>query len=146
MKPPRTLKSAKRRAWAVYSEWVRRSAAVDDMVKCVTCGINKHWKEMHAGHFIAHGGGNGVFIVDDPCPNVHPQCPYCNTYLHGNLVPYTTYMLDHYGRAAVETLQQMKKQPRKMTIDEWYEIEKRYVEELDALQYHESAAFSGVHF
>ena len=48
-----TKKTVRNRAWRICSEYVRRSHADDDgMVQCTTCNVKRHWRDMHAGHFI----------------------------------------------------------------------------------------------
>jgi hypothetical protein len=100
-----SLPKLKAKAWAIYSRIVRKFYADHrDMCQCVSCGAQKHWKEMHAGHFIAKNKGGRLWFE---WRNVHPQCAYCNTYLHGNLVNYTQYMIKMYGEDEVERLKSL---------------------------------------
>ena len=90
-------KSLKKRlhnkAWKLFSSYIRQR----DKGICFTCGVKKHWKEMHAGHF-KHGR-----LDFDPM-NVHCQCPGCNTYKHGNLGEYGVRLVKKYGLRRVQDL------------------------------------------
>ena len=37
---------------AVFSIYIRRRFAVNDIAKCVTCGKEDHWKSLQCGHFM----------------------------------------------------------------------------------------------
>lgn len=137
---PKTLKAAKARAWKAISRFVRRSESNGGFCKCVTCEKRMHWKEAHCGHFI-HGLTYGQ---SDPLhsdsvkfyaltENYHPQCSGCNTYMSGRLDVYTLWMIDMYGREMVEELQALRHRPLKMKIDDFWEIEKEYLEQFEIL-------------
>ena len=71
-----------KKAWKVWSEYVRCVSRPEvEIVYCFTCSKPMKPKEAHAGHYL-HGR------LDFDWRNVHPQCPKCNTFLHGNLGVY----------------------------------------------------------
>ena len=37
----------------VFSQYIRRRFAVNEIAKCVTCGKQAHWKDLQAGHFMS---------------------------------------------------------------------------------------------
>jgi hypothetical protein len=84
-------KTTHRKAWAVFSNWIRQR----DRNVCFTCG--KKEGTMHAGHF-----WHGYLDFDEM--NINCQCPYCNTFLHGNLGVYARKLIEKYG---VEKFDQM---------------------------------------
>ena len=101
-----SIKSLKNKAWKLMSNHIRQSYSDDaGYVACVTCGITKQYKEMHAGHFI-HASKGSLVSYDDR--NIHPQCPKCNTYQGGNLIEYTLFIQDNYGAETIEELKQLK--------------------------------------
>lgn len=129
MRQPRTVKSAKARAWSAISKYIRQKFAVDEMVKCVTCDRVSHWKDMHCGHYqhgLTYAMVSGEFCVLEE--NLHPQCPGCNTYRGGMLDRYTLYMEDHYGRKMVDELMALRHKPLKMRIDDYWGLEQKYIE------------------
>lgn len=93
-------------------------AGENGYVKCVTCGVVKHYKEMDAGHFISRAR-TATKITEK---NIHPQCKRCNGFLSGNMIAYTTFMIDKYGREFVDDLIVKSKQVMKYTDLELEEI------------------------
>lgn len=88
------------------SEYTRRSNIVwNDHCKCVTCSTLKHWKEIHAGHFIHCSRGS---LASYNPKNIHPQCNKCNTYLGGNLIEYTLFIQNTYGNETIDDLKAEK--------------------------------------
>ena len=133
MRRPTTLNAAKDRAWNAISKYIRKSYAdpQTELVKCVTCDKQAHWKEMHCGHYqhgLTYEERAGQYEVVET--NLHPQCAGCNTYRNGQLDRYSQYILDYYGRSEMDRLIALKKsgKPLKMTIDDYWEIEKEYSE------------------
>lgn len=86
-----TKKQLLKKAWKLMSESIRQEgvdfAGYGD---CYTCGVVKHWKEMHCGHYI-HGKG------DLDRRNLKRQCVKCNNYLSGNLGKYAERLVRDNG-------------------------------------------------
>jgi 5-methylcytosine-specific restriction endonuclease McrA len=101
-----SIKTLKNKAWKLMSEQVRTSKADSNgYVICVTCGSTKHYKEMHAGHFIHASKGS---LVSYDKRNINVQCVKCNTYKGGNLIEYTLFMQKTHGNEIIEELRQLK--------------------------------------
>ena len=115
------LSTLKKRAWKAFSEYIRKKYAINGYVYCCTCGERKHWKEMHAGHYIH----NRLNIYFDE-RNVHPQCNKCNTFLHGNGRMYERFMRDTYGEEVIEELETLKNVTIKLSRKDYLEIESEY--------------------
>src|SRR6185295_6730992 len=99
------LQRLHKKAWALFSEYVRRSSKGI----CFSCGARKHWKELDAGHYI-HGR------LDYDELNIHAQCTYCNRYLHGNLGKYAERLLARHGEAALQELRLRANQVKKWEV------------------------------
>lgn len=98
----KTISKLKKDLWKLTSQYVRLSHSDSNgYVKCVTCGIIKHYKEMQAGHFIPQAQGNAVKF---DLRNIHPQCYRCNINLGGNGPEYYPFMLNTYGQEVVDEL------------------------------------------
>jgi len=107
-----TITQAKKKAWAVFSKYIRRRGAWQgtDGVwynHCVTCreprpiaGVGC----LQAGHFIA-GRGNAV-LYNETC--VHPQCYVCNVRKSGMWVEYDEYMRETYGNEATDEMKRLR--------------------------------------
>ena len=107
----------KKTAWKLMSEYTRRKVCDwREIGRCITCGTSIHWKEANAGHFIHRD------CLDFDFRNINFQCVRCNKYLGGNLVNYTLWMLDKYGKKTVEELKKISNQPRYFTVRELKEI------------------------
>jgi hypothetical protein len=106
-------------AATILQRIVRMKAADSNgYASCVTCGAVRHWKEMDGGHFISR-----VFTAHKLTEeNIHPQCKGCNGPKRGNLIPYTLYMQEMYGRDFVEELERTKGQTKKYNRVEIMEI------------------------
>lgn len=89
---------------------------------CVTCGVSRHWSEMQGGHFISRKS-TATKIMEE---NIHPQCAGCNGPKRGNLIQYTLFMQDTYGRGFVEELENLKRQTKKYTREEIYGLKEYY--------------------
>jgi hypothetical protein len=78
-----------KKAWKSFSEAIRWVNHDDGSFKliCYTCGKMLEPKETHAGHFIHNK-------LDFDERNIHPQCPKCNTFLHGNLGAYAEHLIE----------------------------------------------------
>lgn len=109
----------KEKAWKAFSLWVRlRDSNELGICKCCTCGVEKMWKKMHAGHFV-NGRTNSILFDEKNC---HAQCYRCNVILSGNWSAYYEYMLNKYGLDTINRLLKQKKQIRKFYKADYQEI------------------------
>jgi hypothetical protein len=94
----------------VFSEFIRRRDADRyGYVECCTCTTKKHWKNMHAGHFVGREARNTRWEEQ----NVHGQCPGCNTFHEGRKPEYTIFLINKYGPDIIERLVLAGKQVKK---------------------------------
>lgn len=118
-----TVKSLKSETWDIFSEYIRRRHADENgYAKCVTCGRSGHWKDMQAGHYISRQYNMTLF--DER--NVHPQCPYCNGPLKGNIPAYQDFMIRTYGQDVIDELFRLAKVRHKFTVRELQGIKDKY--------------------
>lgn len=123
------LPRAKDRAWNAFSKWVRVSNAdYNGNVRCFTCGVVKHWKEMDAGHYFHN-------VLDFNIYNIHPQCSKCNKYLQGNGVVYYEKLREMYGQEVIEEMLQEKYKIVTLTIEDYNHIEAEYKEKIKAFSH-----------
>ena len=121
------MKKAKEKAWKVFSIYIRLSAAdYEEYVRCITCGIKKHYKKMQSGHFIP-GRNNAVLFNEQ---GVHPQCYHCNIGLNGNWPAYYQWMKGMYGIEIIDQLIYESRQTVKYTLEDYQKIEKEYKEKV----------------
>ena len=84
---------------------------------CISC--NKPCKKENAGHYRSVGSCPALRFEE---LNVHLQCEYCNTHLHGNLIKYRINLISKIGIDEVEYLESFN------------ELKKYSVEELKGLK------------
>ena len=99
------LSRNKAKLWNLMSKYIRLSYMGEDgKCQCVTCGIKREYKAIHAGHFIPKAQGVQLFFDER---NVHPQCFRCNVNLGGNGVEYYVFMEKKYGVKVINELRSM---------------------------------------
>lgn len=113
-------KKAKDRLWKLVSEYSRRKFADSEgMVKCVTCTTVKHWKELHAGHWIPQAQGDAIRFELN---GINPQCYRCNINLGGNGPEYYIFMLEHYGQDEMDRLRKRQHEIVRYTEADYLEM------------------------
>ena len=73
---------------SVFSEYIRRRYAQNDIAKCVTCGKEDHWKNQQAGHFMSRKYYSTRWDED----NVQVQCAGCNIFRAGEQYKFSLYL------------------------------------------------------
>ena len=122
---PKTIAKLHDEAATLLQKLVKLKAADDNgYCKCVTCGTVEHWSKMDGGHFISRRSLATKLLEE----NIHPQCKGCNGFRAGNMIEYTTYMIDTYGREFVDELRQKKHEIKKFTRSELEELIKELKE------------------
>lgn len=101
----------------IFNTWIRLR---DKGSNCISCG--NPCKKENAGHYRSVGGNPELRF--EPL-NVHLQCEYCNTYLHGNLINYRINLIKKIGLKEVENLEG-KHELKKYSIEEIKELKKKY--------------------
>lgn len=103
----------------VFNKWIRKR---DKGQPCLMCK-NPKPKKVNACHYFSSGGHKNVCF--DPM-NVHLGCEYCNTFLHGNLIPYRKNLIKKIGRKEFKALESRAHKTRKYTREELKEIIQKY--------------------
>ena len=107
-----------------------KAADSNGYCKCSTCDAVKHWTEMQGGHFVGRKWLATKLLEE----NIHPQCPACNGPRQGNMIQYTLFMLDMYGKEFIEELEILKHQSRKYYRDEVAELKEEYTNKIKELE------------
>ena len=108
-KPSR--KSIVKKLDKVFSQYIRRRFAVNEIAKCVTCGKQAHWKELQAGHFMSRKHYSTRW--DET--NVQVQCSGCNVFRYGEQFKFGMYLEDAYGKGTAESLQNKSREIAKFS-------------------------------
>jgi hypothetical protein len=98
---PVTLSKLKKELDRVFSVFIReRDSNEYGHGSCVTCGLNKHWREMDAGHYMPRQ--DLATRWDEK--NVHLQCKKCNGFRGGEPEKMAAYIDSYYGPKESEYL------------------------------------------
>ena len=95
---------------AVFSEYIRRRYAKNDIAQCVTCGKKDHWKNLQAGHFISRKHYATRWNEE----NVQVQCVACNVYRYGEQYLFGVYLGEEKSQ---ELLQQSREVVKFSNVD-----------------------------
>jgi hypothetical protein len=105
---------------AVFSIYIRRRFAVNDIAKCVTCGKEDNWKSLQCGHFMSRKHLSTRWNED----NCQVQCAGCNVFRYGEQYKFSLYL----GNNLSEELHILSKQIRKFTDVELQDMIAHYTE------------------
>jgi hypothetical protein len=110
----------------IFSEYIRRRYAKNDIAECVTCGKQDHWKKLQAGHFMSRKHYSTRW--DER--NVEVQCQGCNVWRYGEQYKFSL----HLGTELSEELLIKSRQIEKFSNADlvmMYETYKQKVKDLD---------------
>ena len=99
MKKP-TRKSLVIKLDTVFSQYIRRKDAIDEIATCVTCGKKDHWSKLQNGHWASRRHYNTRWDEQ----NCNVQCAGCNVFRAGEIYLYTKYLCSQYGENFPEEL------------------------------------------
>jgi len=110
----------------IFNKFIRLRDKGDN---CISC--SKPCKKENAGHYYSAGGNPELRFNED---NVHLQCEYCNTFLHGNLLNYTDNLINKIGLCRFNELKKLKDKPLKYSIPELITMKVNYKEKIKNLK------------
>ncbi len=116
-----SLKSLRKKAWKLQSEYIRKNANYI----CFTCGAKLTKATSQAGHYI-----HKDCLDFDPI-NINCQCVRCNKWLSGNSGVYAERLIAEYGEQTIAELRVRSEQVKKFTIIELEELIAKYKQLLE---------------
>ncbi len=108
----------------VFNQWIRLR---DKGLNCISC--DKPARKENAGHYRSVGSSPSLRF--EPL-NVHLQCEYCNTYQHGNLIPYRKNLIKKIGIESVDWLES-NHEPKHYSKPELIGMKQEYKEKIRKL-------------
>ena len=84
----------------VFSQYIRRKDAIDEIATCVTCGKKDHWSKLQNGHWASRRHYSTRWDEQ----NCNVQCAGCNVFRAGEIYLYTKYLCSQYGENFPEEL------------------------------------------
>tara|TARA_Y100000114_G_scaffold45461_1_gene41139 strand:+ start:270 stop:647 length:378 start_codon:yes stop_codon:yes gene_type:complete len=103
---------------AVFSEYIRRRYAKNDVAECFTCGKRDHWKRLQCGHFQSRKHYATRWNED----NCQVQCVGCNVFKSGEQYKFGI----NLGEKKAKKLFKLARETKKITNFELLEMIEHY--------------------
>ena len=113
----------------VFSQYIRRKDAIDEIAECVTCGKKDHWSKLQNGHWASRRHYSTRW--DERNCNV--QCSGCNVFRAGEIYLYTKYLCSKYGDNFPEELYKLSQKTVKFTDADLQDMINAYKNKLNSL-------------
>ena len=121
-----TVQDLMKIAQVTFNKFIRLR---DKGLPCISC-LNDKPKKVNCGHYYSSGGHKNLTFNED---NVHLQCEYCNTFLHGNLIMYRDSLLKRIGSERLQQLDDTAHEVRKYSREELRDLNEYYKQKLKEL-------------
>lgn len=106
----------------IFSTYIRRKDAIDDIATCVTCGKKDHYKKLQCGHFMSRSNYSTRWDEN----NVGVQCYGCNISRSGEQFKFSLYL----GNKLSEEMLIKSKQTVKFADEDIIDLIKYYTEKV----------------
>lgn len=124
-----TRKSLVTKLDTVFSQYIRRKDAINEIAICVTCGKKDHWSKLQNGHWASRRHYSTRWDED----NCHVQCAGCNVFRAGEIYLYTKYLCSQYGENFPEELYMKSQKTVKFADVDLVEMIDKYTSLLGSL-------------
>ena len=114
----------------IFSIYIRRKNAVNDIATCITCGKKDHWKKLQNGHFQSRKHYSTRW--DEV--NCQIQCPKCNVFNYGEQFVFGNKLDQKYGSGTARRLHIKAQKIIKLTNTEIEEMIIRYKNFVDLME------------
>jgi 5-methylcytosine-specific restriction endonuclease McrA len=128
MKKP-TRKSLVEKLDKIFSIYIRRKDAIDDVATCVTCGKKDHWSKLQNGHFMSRRHYNTRWDED----NCHVQCAGCNVFRAGEIYLYNKYLCSKFDNNFPDMLYAKSNETVKFADIDLIELIEYYTDKVNSL-------------
>ena len=114
---------------SLFSQYIRKKNAVDEIASCFTCGKSDHWKRLQNGHFQSrrHYSTRWDEI------NCQVQCPGCNVFKYGEQYVFGNKLDQKFGSGTAERLHIKAKQIVKLSDSDLEDLIKRYKDFVESM-------------
>jgi len=121
----KTISKLKKELDKWFSLYIRlRYATPQGIVQCWTCGSSKHYKKMHAGHFMSRK--HLSIRWDSDIGNVQVQCPKCNLFGQGEQYTFGKLLDVRIKEGTADKLEELSKVTTKIMRHEYEELITKY--------------------
>ena len=113
----------------IFSQYIRRRYAINDISECFTCGVKNDYKKQQAGHFASRRHYSTRWNEF----NVQVQCYSCNICNQGMQFEFGKKLCSQYGNNFAENLMIESKQIVKFADVDLIELIDYYTEKVNNL-------------
>jgi hypothetical protein len=110
----------------IFSIYIRRKDAINDIAQCVTCGKKDHWSKLQNGHWASRRHYSTRWNEH----NCNVQCSGCNVFRAGEIYLYTKYLCSKYGDNFPEELYKLSQKSIKFTDADLQDMIQHYKDKL----------------
>jgi len=120
-------KTIKQRAWYAFSQFIRTrdcliTTGTIDRGRCFTCGVEKPFKELQAGHFRPGRHYSNLFSEE----GTHAQCKQCNIWRYGNELEYRKAIIELYGEGYDGVLEKEAREIKRYSVEDLIVLAEEY--------------------
>lgn len=114
---------------ALFSQYIRKKNAVDEIARCFTCGKTDHWKKLQNGHFQSrrHYSTRWDEI------NCQVQCAGCNVFKYGEQYVFGNKLDQKFGSGTARRLHIKAQKIIKFTNSDLEDLIKRYKDFVESM-------------
>lgn len=113
----------------VFSLYIRRRHAKNDIAQCYTCGKKDHYKKLQNGHFMSRKS----YATRWDETNCQVQCVKCNMFEQGMSYVFGLNLNKQFGEGTAEALLRKSKEILKLSNDEVISLITKYENKLNNL-------------
>jgi len=113
----------------IFSIYIRRKNAVNDIATCITCGKKDHWKKLQNGHFQSRKH----YATRWDEQNCQVQCAGCNVFKYGEQFIFGKNLDEKYYAGLSDELYIKSKQVVKFTNNEIEDMILKYKKLVDSM-------------
>lgn len=114
---------------SVFSLYIRRRHAKNDIAQCYTCGKKDHYKKLQNGHFMSRKS----YATRWDETNCQVQCVKCNMFEQGMSYVFGLNLNKQFGEGTAEALLRKSKEILKLSNDEVISLITKYENKLNNL-------------
>ena len=114
---------------SVFSLYIRRRHAKNDIAQCYTCGKKDHYKKLQNGHFMSRKS----YATRWDETNCQVQCVKCNMFEQGMSYVFGLNLNKQFGEGTAEALLKKSKEILKLSNDEVVSLITKYENKLNNL-------------
>lgn len=114
---------------SVFSLYIRRRHAKNDIAQCYTCGKKDHYKKLQNGHFMSRKS----YATRWDETNCQVQCVKCNMFEQGMSYVFGLNLNKQFGEGTAEALLRKSKEILKLSNDEVVSLITKYENKLNNL-------------